>query len=148
MYRSAVSIHYNQSVWLHAVNKQGFPAAFEIHASCSAVHQLQKMSGEGEKANEGEKSERREEKGTTNVQQLATPSKQRGLIPRDFTSVIWPVLRCHQFLLQVSVLLNLAMIHYVNKSMRIPARRKSHSKIMGINMKLVPPLCCYNSLHS
>ena len=36
----------------------------------------------------------------------------------------------------------------MTKSMWTPAHRTSHSKIMGINMELVPLLCCYNSLHS
>ena len=31
-------------------------------------------------------------------------------------------------------------IHYMTKSMWTPAHRTSHSKIMGINMELVPPL--------
>ena len=38
------------------------------------------------------------------------------------------------------------LLHYMTNSMWTPARRTSHSKIMGINMELVP-LCCYNSLH-
>ena len=37
-----------------------------------------------------------------------------------------------------------SVIHYKTKGMWIPAHRTSHSKIMGINMELVP-LCCYNS---
>ena len=32
------------------------------------------------------------------------------------------------------------MTHYMNKSMWTPARLTSHSKIMVINMDLVPPL--------
>jgi hypothetical protein len=31
-------------------------------------------------------------------------------------------------------------LHYMTKSMWTPARRPSHSKIMGINMELFPPL--------
>ena len=31
---------------------------------------------------------------------------------------------------------------------RTRAHRTSHSTIMGIDMELVPPLCCNNSLHS
>ena len=38
-------------------------------------------------------------------------------------------------------------IHYMTKSVWTPACRTSHSKIMGINMELVPPCCYKNSLH-
>ena len=31
-------------------------------------------------------------------------------------------------------------VHYMSKSMWTPARQTSHSKIMGINMELVPRL--------
>ena len=40
----------------------------------------------------------------------------------------------------------LLKVHYMARSMWTPVLRTSHSKIMGINMELVPPLI--NNLHS
>ena len=82
---------------------------------------------------------------------MITPWKRWVLLCGDSLSLFFCVKKCfivvpcHRHIIVIVLSTGFHAntdIHYMTKSMWTPARRTFHSKIMGINMELVPSLYC------